>query len=108
MNREWALVCEGESFALCLAGWESPGGAERGDAKRTFEAIWSVEPDVVRDASRICAEIAAAQDAALDEPFATVLETPLSLALETQLQLATAVSARMLTHLSSWLIRSER
>jgi DICT domain-containing protein/predicted DNA-binding transcriptional regulator AlpA len=60
LNREWALVCEGRDFALCLTGWEQPASGPVRDARPRFEAIWSVEPDVVREASRICCAIAAA------------------------------------------------
>ena len=67
LNREWAVVCEGEDFALCLSGWESPDSAGMPDESRRFETIWSVEPDVVREAARICSAIAAARRPALVE-----------------------------------------
>ena len=106
LNREWALVCEGEDFALCLTGWESPERAGTSDAGRRFETIWSVEPDVVREASRICAAIAAARRPALIDAARSRLEAPPSLAPESQLRLAGAVTARMLSHLSAQLTRS--
>jgi DICT domain-containing protein len=106
LNREWALVCEGEEFSLCLTGWESPDSAGMPDEWRRFEAIWSVEPDVVREAARICAAIAAARRPALVQAARARLEAPPALALESQLQLAGAVTARMLAHLSTGLIRS--
>jgi DICT domain-containing protein len=108
LNREWALVCEGEDFALCLTGWESPETAGNSDDGRRFEAIWSVEPDVVREASRICAAIAAARRPALVDPARVRLEAPPVLGPESQLRLASAVTARMLSHLSSQMTRSRR
>lgn len=51
--REWTLICDGEGFAACLAGWELPGQEGVPDMARRFEALWSVETDVVRDASRV-------------------------------------------------------
>ena len=42
--------------AACLAAVERPGQAAGAD--RTFEAVWSVDPQVVRDASRIAATLA--------------------------------------------------
>jgi DICT domain-containing protein len=102
-NREWALVCEGQDFAVCLAGWEPPASAPGSDGMRHFEAIWSVEPEVVREASRICCAIAAAKRPGVAEAARTRLEAPLSAAPESQLRLASAVTARMLAHVSSWL-----
>lgn len=101
LNREWALVCEGQDFALCLTGWEPPESGQAPDEMRRFEAVWSVEPDVVREASRICCAIAAARRPAVGEAARTRLEAPLSAAPESQLRLATAVTARMLSHVSS-------
>jgi DICT domain-containing protein len=101
LNREWALVCEGEDFALCLTGWEPPESTRLPDWQRRFEAIWSVEPDVVREASLICAGIAAAKRPALTVGVQARLQTPLALPLGSQLRLSTAVSARMLAHLST-------
>jgi DICT domain-containing protein len=58
--REWALVCDGEACAVCLVGREPPHSHVRArSSRRAFEMIWSVEPDVVRDAARICAKLAA-------------------------------------------------
>jgi DICT domain-containing protein len=51
--REWSLICDGEGFAACLAGWELPGQEGVPDMARRFEALWSVEADVVRDASKV-------------------------------------------------------
>lgn len=106
MNREWTLVCQGEDFAMCLAGWEpldSPVDEER---ERRFEVIWSVEPDVVHEASAICAAIADAARPALLDPARTRLASPPLLSPESQLRLATAVTARVLSHLSTQLIRA--
>ena len=106
LNREWTIVCEGEDFALCLTGWESPESAGTPDEWRRFEAIWSVEPDAVREASRICAAIAADRRPALVDGARSRLESPPALAPESQLRLSSAVTARMLSHLSARLIRS--
>jgi DICT domain-containing protein len=52
--REWAVVCDSPSFTAALAGWERPEG---GPGPRRFEAIWTVEPNVVRHASRACVRL---------------------------------------------------
>ncbi len=58
--REWAVVCDAPDSAACLVGWERPGGANGPTANRyrAFEAVWSVEPTVVRDAARLGVELA--------------------------------------------------
>jgi DICT domain-containing protein len=101
LHREWALVCEGQDFALCLTAWELPESGRGPDGMRRFEAVWSVEPEVVREASRICCAIAAARRPAVAEAARARLEAPLSAAPESQLQLASAVTARMLSHAST-------
>jgi DNA-binding transcriptional MerR regulator len=59
LSREWAIVCDGPGVSACLAGWQRPGRSSNG--QRVFEMLWSVEPDVVRDAARIGVELASAQ-----------------------------------------------
>ncbi|MEX0791006.1 MAG: DICT sensory domain-containing protein [Actinomycetota bacterium] len=54
LRREWAVVCDSPTFTACLAGWERPGF--RGGDRR-FEAIWTVEPKLVRHASRACVDL---------------------------------------------------
>jgi MerR family transcriptional regulator, light-induced transcriptional regulator len=103
LNREWALVCEGQDFALCLSGWEPPESGWGPDGVRRFEAIWSVEPEVVREASRVCCAIAAAKRPAVAEAARVRLEAPLAAAPESQLRLASAVTARMLSYVSTWM-----
>ena len=57
-SREWAVVCDGDGYAACLAGWELPGQEEVPDMERRFEALWTIEADVVRDASAVALELA--------------------------------------------------
>lgn len=54
LNREWFVVCDAEDLPACLVATERPGAG----ATRTFEAVWSVDPVVVRDASLVAAGIA--------------------------------------------------
>lgn len=108
LNREWALVCEGQGFAICLAGWEPPESGHGPEAMRRFEAIWTVEPDAVREGSRICCAIAAARRPEVAEAARARLEAPPSASPESQLRLASAVTARMLSYLSSVLTGAAR
>ncbi len=59
--REWAVVCDGHDAAACLAGVERPGD----DRPRRFEAVWSVDPLVVRDAASIGVGLARRPDGTL-------------------------------------------
>ena len=60
LRREWALVCDAPDYPACVAGWEHPGQGQRRDPDRTFEVLWSVDPQVVRSAARIGVGLAAA------------------------------------------------
>ena len=96
LMREWAIVCDAPRHGVCLAGWEplsnpGPGG------ERVFEAFWSVEPEVVREAARICAGIAAAARPSLVEPLQSRLDAPPRLPAGEQLVLATAIANRTLS-----------
>lgn len=56
--REWGLICDARDYAAFLAAWERPGQEGVPDAERGFETIWSVEPELVREAARVAAAIA--------------------------------------------------
>ncbi len=58
MRREWVVVCESADYPAMLTAWELPGQSTVPDRQRLFEAIWTVQPAVVRDAARACAQIA--------------------------------------------------
>lgn len=59
LNREWVLVCDSPDHPGCVVGWERPGHPPAGDRSRRFETFWSLDPRVVRDAARICAQLTA-------------------------------------------------
>ena len=54
--REWAFVCDAAELPACLIGWERPGGVSMA---RRFESVWTVEPEVVREAARMIGRLAA-------------------------------------------------
>jgi DICT domain-containing protein len=62
MRREWSLVCDAEDHTAVMAAWELPGQEGVPDRDRTFECVWSLEPRAVRDAARVCAQLAAVLD----------------------------------------------
>jgi len=55
--REWSLVCDASELTALMAGWERPGQDEAPDAGRQFELVWSVEPELVREAALLAAAI---------------------------------------------------
>lgn len=57
LAREWALVVDAPGARACLAGWEQPADSELPDARRRFEVLWTVEPDVVRAATTVAVEL---------------------------------------------------
>ncbi len=60
LRREWTLICDAPDAPACVVARERPGQDRYPDPDRTFEVLWSVDPQVVRDAARIGAGLAAA------------------------------------------------
>jgi DICT domain-containing protein len=58
LRREWAVVCDAPDLSACLTAWELPGQEDVPDRHRIFESIWTVDPRAVRDAARVCAQVA--------------------------------------------------
>jgi len=58
LNREWAVVCDAPDLPACLVAVERPGQHRGPDAERTFEAIWTVDPQIVRQAGRVAIGLA--------------------------------------------------
>jgi MerR family transcriptional regulator, light-induced transcriptional regulator len=55
LTREWLLVHDGPALTTALLALEQPG-----PGPRSFEVVWTVDPAVVRTASRRCAAAASA------------------------------------------------
>lgn len=101
LAREWAIVCDADRYAVCLAGREPPSSNPQWPTRqRSFEAIWSVEPDLVRQAARICAEIAACHQPSLVERIRDQLESEPATPDREQLRLAAAITNRTLSYLA--------
>lgn len=58
MAREWAVICDAAHLPAALTAWELPGQADVPDRERVFESILTVDPMAVRDAARVCAQVA--------------------------------------------------
>jgi DNA-binding transcriptional MerR regulator len=59
MAREWTVISDGPGLSACLSAWELPGQSVVSDRDRLFEAIWTVNPTAVRDATSVAAAVAA-------------------------------------------------
>lgn len=63
MRREWAVVCDAPDLPAMLTAFELPGQNDVPDRERLFEAVWSLDPQAVRDAARVCASVSVASGA---------------------------------------------
>ena len=80
LRREWTVVCDAVDHPTALAAWELPGQAGVREGDRTFEALWSLDAVVVRNAARTLAHLAerirpdlAGRFTDLDEPVTSVM-----------------------------------
>ncbi|MFZ0089391.1 MAG: DICT sensory domain-containing protein [Solirubrobacteraceae bacterium] len=72
--REWVVVCDAPQLSACLIGSQRPSDA--GEPQR-FETVWTIEPDVVREAALACCDLIARTTVALaDEVRARLAELP--------------------------------
>jgi MerR family transcriptional regulator, light-induced transcriptional regulator len=59
VGHEWAVVVDAAGFAVCLSAWEPPvASAPDSDLDRVFETFWTLDPELVRQASHagaVCA-----------------------------------------------------
>ena len=104
LAREWAIVCDSSGHAACLAGWEPASSAASPASARFFEAIWTVDPEVVRDAARVYAAIAAQSCAELIDPVRDRLDAHPAQPAREQLRLAAAITNRTLAR-AAWSMR---
>ncbi len=77
IGREWSVICDAPSFAACLSAWERPGQDEVDDMSRDFETFWSVEPALVREASRTFCSIMGRAAPEVGERMRPALEEPI-------------------------------
>ena len=62
LGNEWAVVVDAPGYAACLLAWETPESQRDDhlpDRERRFEALWTLDPRVVRRAALVGAALAA-------------------------------------------------
>ncbi len=91
---EWAVICLAPGYSACLIGWENVAAAEAPDAERSFDALLSVEPAVVREVAGAAVAIAAAGEPEVAERARDYLDRTPDSSRRSQLRLAGAITAR--------------
>lgn len=99
--REWAVICDSPTFAACLVGVEQPGDGPQ----RLFEAMWTVEPPVVRAALRTVLGIATEAAPALADQIPDRVREP-AVATYDALRAATSVTNRTIAYLDPVVLRT--
>jgi DICT domain-containing protein len=101
---EWAVIIDAPGYAACLLAWEQPRGEDerRGtsDGERRFEAVWTMDPQVVRRAAGVAGALAGRADPDLGARVAALLaDRPL--AVDSPAPALTALCNRMIGYLES-------
>ncbi|HEY2478368.1 MAG TPA: DICT sensory domain-containing protein [Solirubrobacterales bacterium] len=91
---EWAVICLAPGYSACLIGWETVGAAEQADKDRTFDALLSVEPAVVREVAGCAVAIAAEGEPEVAERARGYIDRIPDSSGRSQLRLAGAITAR--------------
>ena len=103
IGNEWAVVIDAPGFAACLLAWEDPDNRavpDLPDGQRRFEALWTLDPRIVRRAAQVGAGLAGR----LDAEFGRRLEELLAdrpLALEEPAPALIATTNRMLAYIEA-------
>jgi DICT domain-containing protein len=101
LGNEWAVIVDAPGYAACLLGWERPRtAAEERDPEleRRFEAVWTLDPAVVRRASLVACQLTRpAAPALADQIERTLADRPL--AIESPAPGLSALANRMVAYL---------
>jgi DICT domain-containing protein len=97
LGHEWAVIVDAPGYAACLVGWETPAKA---GGERIFEAVWTMDAAVVRQAVQVGAVLAGRACAALGERLEALLaDRPL--AVEVPAPGLTALTNRIVGYLDA-------
>ena len=101
LGNEWAVVVDAPGYGACLLGVGAAAARQQvPDRERIFEAIWTLDPRVVRRAAQVAATLARRADAALGDRIEALLaERPL--AMEQPAPALTAVTNRIVGYLDA-------
>jgi DNA-binding transcriptional MerR regulator len=96
---EWAVISLAPGYSACLIGWETVAATGQADGERTFDALLSVEPSVVREVAGAAISIAAAAEPRVAERAGEYLDRIPDSSQRSQLRLAGAITARAFARL---------
>jgi MerR family transcriptional regulator, light-induced transcriptional regulator len=91
---EWAVICLAPGYSVCLIGWETVAATGAADSDRTFDALLSVEPSVVREVASAAIAIAADGEPQVADRARSYLDRIPDSSQRSQLRLAGAITAR--------------
>lgn len=91
LKREWVVICEDDDLSACVIGRQR---LNRG-ALPEFEVIWTVEPDVVRAAARVCVGFVATSAPSLVDDLAIEMATTPPAASASHLRTAVDLATRI-------------
>jgi DICT domain-containing protein len=101
LGNEWAVVIDAPGYSACLLAWEPPRSEDAlpvPDRMRRFEALWTLDPDVVRRAAMVGGALAGRADPELGARVDGLLaDRPL--ALEQPAPALTALTNRIVSYL---------
>jgi len=103
LGNEWAVVIDAPGYAACLLAWETPESQRDDhlpDIERRFEALWTLDPRVVRRAALVGAALAARAGAHVGERLEEVLRDR-PLAFEAPASALTALTNRIVANLDA-------
>jgi DNA-binding transcriptional MerR regulator len=101
IGNEWAVVIDAPGYAACLLAWETPESQRDDhlpDRERCFEALWTLDPRVVRRAALVGAALAARAGAAEGERLEGMLRDR-PLAFEAPVPALTSLTNRIVGYL---------
>lgn len=97
---EWAVICLAPGYSACLIGWETVDTTGLPDSERSFDALLSVEPAVVREVAGAAVGIAADGEPEVAERARSYLDRIPDSSQRSQLRLAGAITARAFARMS--------
>jgi MerR family transcriptional regulator, light-induced transcriptional regulator len=103
LGHEWAVIVDAPGYAACLVGWETPSD----NGSRIFEAVWTMDPHVVRRAAQVGAALAARSAPAWSERLLAILSDR-PLAVDSPAPGLTALTNRMIGYLDATVAESDR
>jgi DICT domain-containing protein len=104
LMREWVVACDAPELSACVVGWERPPAPGE---PLVFETIWTVEPDVAREAARLCCELVARRATGLVDDLRDRLADAPGQADQSHLRGAVDLATRMLLYASAGRTESE-